>query len=163
MADKRRPIEHKMYDDRGHPRNGPPRARRVGADNSRVEEECPKLSRQDPGNTNANQFPENEFGPKYSNDVDISSWLRNGRADTKPGFDRGGAWRTDRDTGMRDQMKDFGADHNRHWTEHEASHNAGRTAAPEFHDYSKRHIPSYERRGELGLEKPDSAPKPRKG
>lgn len=36
-----------------------------------------------------NQAPEDRVGPKYSNIVPITSWLRNGDATTKPGFDKG--------------------------------------------------------------------------
>jgi hypothetical protein len=35
-----------------------------------------------------NQDPEDRHGPKYDNEVDIKSWLRNGNAATKPGFDK---------------------------------------------------------------------------
>ena len=62
---------------------------------------------------------------------------------------------------MADQIKDRSADHNRHWTEFERSHNAGRTAMPEAHNFSQRHVPSYERRNELGFK--DSTPEHVKG
>lgn len=41
----------------------------------------------------APQFPEDQRGPKYDNDVPLSGWLRNGDATTKPSFDKGNAWR----------------------------------------------------------------------
>jgi hypothetical protein len=105
-----------------------------------------------------NQFRENMHGPGYDNDHP-NDWVR-GRGESatgKPGFDFKGAHRVDRDSGMADQIRDRAADHNRHWTEFERSHNAGRTAMPEAHDYSKRHVPQYERRGQLGGD--DSKPK----
>jgi hypothetical protein len=76
-------------------------------------------------------------------------WVRGRGEDAtgKPSFDRSNAYRTDRDTGMASQVKDREVDHNRHHTEFELHHNAGTTHAPEAHDYSKRHVPSYERRG----------------
>jgi hypothetical protein len=104
-------------------------------------------------------------------DNDATGWVRGCRsgepsthnedATSKPGFDFGGAWRTDRKTGMRDQIKDYHADHNRHHTEFEHKHNAGVTHTTEAHDFSKRHVPSYERRGELGLNR-HSEPKSRR-
>jgi hypothetical protein len=36
------------------------------------------------------------------------------------------------------------------------------THTTEAHDFSKRHVPSYERRGELGLDRPKSEPKSRR-
>src|SRR5262249_17743069 len=92
----------------------------------------------------------------YDNDVDIKSWLRNGDATSKKSFDFGNAWRTERHSGMADQIKDRRADHNRHHTEFELKHNAGTTHANEAHDFSKRHVPNYEKRGELGFD--DSKP-----
>jgi hypothetical protein len=90
---------------------------------------------------------------RYDNDVG-EKWTR-GFGDPYPHFDRGNSWRTDRDTGMRDQIKDRPADHNRHWTEFTLKHNAGTTHEQQAHDFSKRHIPQYERRGELGVHKSD--------
>lgn len=36
------------------------------------------------------QAPMDRTGPGYSNDVSLKSWLRNGDATTKPGFDHTG-------------------------------------------------------------------------
>jgi hypothetical protein len=85
---------------------------------------------------------------RYHNDRP-NDWTR-GRGESavgKPGFDSKNAYRTDRDSGMADQVKDRDVDHARHHSEFLGHHNAGATHAPEFHDYSKRHVPSYERRG----------------
>lgn len=40
-----------------------------------------------PENDQAPQDPVDKHGPKYDQDVSISSWLRNGDATTKPSFD----------------------------------------------------------------------------
>jgi hypothetical protein len=86
-------------------------------------------------------------GGKYDNDVSIKSWLRNGDATSKPSFDFGGAYRKD----MRSQIKDRPVDHNRHHSEFERHNsNDSMTHDQMAHDYSKRHVPTYEKRGELG-------------
>jgi hypothetical protein len=91
----------------------------------------------------------------YTNDVPISDWKRNGRAETKPGYDQKNAYRVDRDTGMRDQIKIRSADFNRHHTEFTFRHNAGETQSPDRHDFSKRHITEAEKRLEMGIYKSD--------
>lgn len=42
---------------------------------------------------NEPQDIEDRHDAKYDNDVPLSSWLRNGKADTKPSFDKDNAWR----------------------------------------------------------------------
>jgi hypothetical protein len=81
----------------------------------------------------------------------------------KPFYDQKQSFRRD-DKGNRrgDEIKDYRDDHNRHHTEFERRSNVGVTHDQMAHDYSKRHVPSYERRGELGLDRPDSNPKPRR-
>jgi hypothetical protein len=117
------------------------------------------------------QHRENQHDVNYDNDA--RGWVRgapNGQMPTGHNedatrlgnFDRGNAYRTDRDSGMADQIKDRAGDHNRHHTEFELRHNAGMTHAFEAHDYFKRHVPQYDRRGELGLYRPDSHSKPRR-
>jgi hypothetical protein len=163
-------LVNRIYDDGravGFPRNKPPSIRREPADNSAVE----RQGRVDPWrrdeifNENTNQHPANWKDKAYDNDVPLDSWLRNGDATSKPGFDKhDNAWRSDSKGNAfgRETIKDFEADHNRHWTEFEHKHNAGTTHTTEGHDYSKRHVPQYERRGELGLDRPKSEPKPRR-
>jgi hypothetical protein len=89
---------------------------------------------------------------RYDNIVDERSWLRNGDATSKPSFDKSNAWRTDRDTGMRDQIKVRSADFRRHHTEFER-HNANGSVThdPMKHDFSKRHITEAEKRNEFGI------------
>jgi hypothetical protein len=116
-------------------------------------------------NENTNQHPANWHDKNYNNDVPIDSWLRNGNAATKPGFDKHqNAWRSESkgNTFGKETIKDYEADHNLHHSEFELKHNAGVTHSPDAHDFSKRHVPSYEKRGELGLDKPDSNPKARR-
>src|SRR5262245_32055093 len=62
-------------------------------------------------------------GDRYDNDVDKKSWLQSGDATAKPSFDRGNAWRTERHSGMADQIKDRPVDHNRHHSEFTLRHN----------------------------------------
>jgi len=154
----------------GYPRNAEPKRRRDPASNLDAKFSSPNPSKGDHVfNQNSVQHPANQHDVNYDNDA--TGWVRGCRsgeptchnedATVKPFFDKGNAWRTDRDTGMRDQIKDYHADHTRHHSEFELRHNAGTTHATEAHDFSKRHVPSYERRGELGLG-PNSEPKPRR-
>jgi hypothetical protein len=97
---------------------------------------------------------------RYDNDVNIKSWLRSPDATSKPSFDKKGAWRTDRDTGMRGQIKDRAVDHLNHHSEYERRNANGSVTHDQMsHDFTKRHIPTYEKKGELGLG--DSEPKHR--
>jgi hypothetical protein len=84
---------------------------------------------------------------RYHNDVDKKSWLQSGRATDRPGFDYKNAYRTDRNTGMTDQVKDRPADHNRHWSEFQLHGKHGTTHSVDAHDRSQRHVPQYERTG----------------
>ena len=155
----------------GHPRNPAPARRSDPAENRHAAEQdgVRPHTKDDVFNLNVPQLPANFHDKNYDNDS--AGWVRGCRsgeptchnedATVKPFFDKGNAWRTDRDTGMRDQIKDYHADHTRHHSEFELRHNAGTTHATEAHDFSKRHVPSYERRGELGLG-PNSEPKPRR-
>jgi hypothetical protein len=160
----------KMIDDlyrqgRSYPREQPQRWPDRPVDASRYEEQGQHKGH----HPSAPQFEEDGRAPEYSGDC--SGWVRaapngqmptgdNSDATRLPNFDRSNAWRTDRDTGMRDQIKNHrDADHRNHWTSFEKSHNAGRTAATEFHDRSRRAVPAYERKLEYGSA--DSAPKHR--
>jgi hypothetical protein len=155
----------------GYPRNVEPRRRRDPASNLDAKFESPSPGRGDHVfNQNTVQHPANQHDVNYDNDA--TGWVRACRsgeptchdedATVKPFFDKGNAWRTDRRTGMRDQVKDYGAiDHANHHSEYEGRHNAGVTHAKEFHDFSQRHVPTYEKRGELGLNR-HSEPKSRK-
>src|SRR5262249_32669644 len=58
---------------------------------------------QDPENFQDHSPRKADGGSRYLTDVDINSWLRNGRAESKPSYDKGGAHRTDRHSGMADQ------------------------------------------------------------
>ena len=161
----------KIYEGResaGYPRNPtPPRRHDPRPDNSRHHEQGARPG--DDPNVSAPQFIEDGRAAHYANDA--TGWVRgcksgepdcfNESGEHKPFYDKGDAWRTDRKTGMRDQIKDYHADHNRHHTEFEHKHNAGVTHTTEAHDFSKRHVPSYERRGELGLNR-HSEPKSRR-
>jgi hypothetical protein len=125
MTDKRRPVEHDIYADRGtlyQPRNKPPRPQRVGSDNSHVEKQDgvrPHL-KDEVFNTNVPQHPANFHDKLYDNDVRLDSWLRSNDATTKPGFDKhDNSWRSDSKGNRfgRETTKDYRDDHNRHWTE----------------------------------------------
>jgi hypothetical protein len=167
-------LVSRIYDDGravGFPRNKPPRPRHDPAENDYAARQgrVDPAKRADVFNECTPQHPENFHDKAYDNLA--SGWVRGVRsgqpncdnedATCKPFFDKGNAWRTDRKTGMRDQIKDYSADHNRHHTEFEHKHNAGVTHTTEAHDFSKRHVPSYERRGELGLNR-HSEPKSRR-
>ena len=119
-------------------------------------------------NENTNQHPANWHDKNYNNDS--GGWVRGCRdgqpkmhsesGEHKPFYDKKNVWRGHE---LRDQIKDHrDADHNRHHTEFEHHHNAGVTHTTEAHDFSKRHVASYERRGELGLDRPKSEPKSRR-
>jgi hypothetical protein len=162
-TDPSRLIDKLYSTGRHYPREAPQKWPARPVDASRYDEQGQGKHRQ----PSAPQFIEDGRRPEYSNDT--SGWIRgapNGRmpdcnnedATRLPNFDRSNAWRKDRESGMRDQIKDSrDADHRRHWTEFEKSHNAGRTAATEFHDRSKRAVPGYERKLEYGFS--DSHPK----
>lgn len=96
--------------------------------------------------TQANQAPEDQHSAGYNNDVG-QKWTR-GYGDPYPHFDRLNVWRGHE---LRDQIKDRPADHNRHHSEFER-HNANGSVTHEqqAHDFSKRHIPQYERKLEMG-------------
>src|SRR5262245_29874809 len=152
---------HSFYNrHRDFPRNKPAEDRHRPADNSRHHEQGQRHG----DHTSAPQFVEDGRAAHYTNDT--SGWVRGCKSGTPTchnedatqigKFDHGNSWKTDRATGMRDQIKDYrDADHRNHWTEYERSHNAGRTAAREFVDYSQRHIPKYERTGSRGIENSD--------
>lgn len=140
----------KLYEERRvHPRNQPHDGRHPSP--HRAANQC-----EPHWEVQQNQFPEDAHGPGYNNDVKISDWKRNGRAESKPSYDDKNVWRGHE---LRDQIKDRHADHNRHHSEFEIHHNAGTTHAQGAydHDFSKRHVPNYEKKGELGFK--DSAPK----
>jgi hypothetical protein len=164
-----------IYENRpahGHPRNTEPRHRRDPAVNDHVKRQgrVDGTEKDAVFNENTNQHPANWHDKNYNNDS--GGWVRGCRegqpqmhsesGEHKPFFDKGNAWRTDRQSGMADQIKDYSdADHNRHHTEFERKHNAGMTHDPMVHDEGKRRVPGYERRLEYGLDQPDSNPKPR--
>jgi hypothetical protein len=125
-------LVDRIYSERRFPRNAPPRERRDPAVNDRHWEQGQRHG--DP-NTSAPQFVEDGRAANYSNDC--GGWVRACRSgepqmhsesgEHKPGYDRGNAYRTDRDSGMADQVKDREVDHNRHHSEFLGSHNAGAT------------------------------------
>jgi hypothetical protein len=144
----------------GYPRNPEPSRRRDPPDNSRHHEQGARPG--DDQNNSAPQFEEDGRSANYNNDA--TGWVRgcrsgspdcfNESAEHKPFFDKKQAYRTDRRTGMADQIRDYDkADHWRHHSEFER-HNANGSITHDqmAHDFSKRHIPSYERKGELGGE-----------
>jgi len=159
----------KIYEGResaGYPRNPtPPRRHDPRPDNSRHHEQGARPG--DDPNVSAPQFIEDGRAAHYANDA--TGWVRgsksgaptcnNETAEHKPFFDRRQAYRTDRDTGMRDQIKYYpDADSNRHWSQHEVKHNAGVThISGEGRAFAERHVPQYERRLEYGSK--GSAPK----
>src|SRR5262249_20565409 len=110
---------------------------------------------QDPENFQDHSPRKADGGSRYLNDVSISDWKRNGRAESKPVYTTEKQSRPARHSGMEQQIKAPPVDKNRHWTEFERSHNAGTTHEQQAWDPSKRHIPHYERRGERGIDDSD--------
>jgi hypothetical protein len=149
----------------GYPRNSEPRRRHDPAENSRHHEQGARPG--DDQNNSAPQFVEDGRAANYANDA--SGWVRgcksgeptcnNESAEHKPFFDKKQAYRTDRDSGMRDQQKYYAdADSNRHHSQFEHRHNAGTThVSGEGRGFAQRHVPNYEKRLEYGYK--DSAPK----
>jgi hypothetical protein len=144
----------------GYPRNAEPAQRHDPADNTHSQKRIPDHKNSDHVfNHNAVQHPANQHDKHYDNDA--TGWVRacrtgeptcnNEDATTKPFFDKGNAWRSESkgNTYGRETVKDYSVDHNRHHTEFELRHNAGMTHEQQAHDFSKRHVPQYEKRGEM--------------
>jgi hypothetical protein len=148
-------------DTRGYPRTAEPPRRRDPADNSaeaRQGRVDPAKSFRDPFNQNTPQHPENFHDKNYSNQT--TGWVRgcksgeptgfNESGEHKPFFDKGHAYRSPSKGNVfgRETIRDHAVDHNRHHSEFTLKHNAGVTHDPMAHDFSKRHVAQYEKRGE---------------
>jgi hypothetical protein len=163
----------RLYDDGravGFPRNAPPRPRHDPAVNDHVKRQgrVDGTEKDAVFNENTNQHPANWHDKNYNNDS--GGYVRacrsgeptcnNEDATTKPGFDKKNVWRGHE---LRDQIKDYdNADHRHHHSTYERRSNVGVTHDQMAHDYSQRHIPKYERHGELSGTHSDSNPKPRR-
>ena len=167
MAKDRTSQLYKQH--RAYPRNPePPRRHDPAVNNSRHYEQGQRHG----DHTSAPQFVEDGRAANYTNDA--SGWVRGSRsgeptcnnedATRVEKFDKSNAWRSESkgNTFGRETIKDYrDADHLNHHSEFRLHHNAGMTHAPEAHDFSKRHIPSHERRGEYGVHRSDALRRPR--
>jgi hypothetical protein len=158
-SDPSKLVERIYSERRIFPRNAPPRERRDPASNDR---DWDQGQRHGDPNTSAPQFIEDGRAANYSNDA--SGWVRGCKSgepqmhsesgEHKPGFDKNQSYRHDDGGNRRGERdtKDYTADHNRHFSEFELHHNAGTTHAQEAHDYSRRHVAQYEKRGRNDLQ-----------